>query len=472
MPDHSLTLTQKIMFLAVLSAIFLAAMDQTVVSTALPTIARDLHGLAYLPWIVTAYLWTSTVALPVYGKLGDMLGRKRMLWLAVAIFLLGSLLSGLSWSLPALIAFRAFQGVGGGGILVIAIASIADFIPLEQRGRYQGLVGAAFGLATLVGPFLGGFLVENLGWRWIFYVNVPFGLATLVIIGRAFPTVAPRPGSFDWIGALALFLGLSAIIMGLELHANPPWSELLVAVMLLSFLLWWRQSGKVANPIIPLHFFRYRTFWVSTLVSFFVGMAMLGTLSFLPTYYQEVRGLSPTQSGLQLLFLLAGMMVTSILSGRWISKYQRFRAFPIIGTFLTAVSLGMLTLLTAHTPFWQIHAALILLGIGLGSTMQVMILSAQWTLPHQHLGVATSTVSLFRSMGGTIAVAGFGTVFTRFVAQAQQHGQDIPATIVHALHWDFAIAAGLIFLAFVASWWLEELDVLRKRRAQHHSQSF
>lgn len=459
---YQLSLQQKMMFLAVLSAIFLAAMDQTVVATALPTIAKDLHALAHLPWVITAYLLSSTVSLPIYGKLGDLIGRKKVLFFAVGFFLCGSILSGLAWNLTSLVLFRALQGLGGGGILVTAIASISDFLPLEQRGKYQGLVGAAFGLATLAGPFLGGFLVQHIGWRWIFYVNIPFGVFCLAMIQWAFPQREPLAVPMDWVGGLSLFFGISAIVLLIEL-GNGVWIGPLLLVLVFSAWGFFGRSHRHAEPILPLRFFHHQTFRASVIVSFFVGVSMLGSISFLPTYYQKVRGFTPTQSGLEMLFLLVGILATSIFSGRWISRHKKFRVFPLLGTLMTALALGWLSMLSLTTPLWQIDAALVLLGIGLGSTMQVMVLSAQWALPHKHLGVATSTVSLFRSLGGTLGVAGFGAVFTYFLTQ-DRAGKSIPEQIVHALHWDFGIAAILMLAAFSAAWGLEEMHTLMAKR--------
>ncbi|MGE0048011.1 MAG: MDR family MFS transporter [Acidithiobacillus sp.] len=457
---YRLSFTQKSMFLAVLSAIFLAAMDQTVVATALPTIAKQLHALAHLPWVITAYLLASTVMLPIYGKMGDLLGRKSVLIFAVGAFLAGSALSGAAWNLDTLVLFRGLQGLGGGGILVSAVASISDFIPLEQRGKYQGLVGAAFGLATLVGPLLGGFVVEQWGWRWIFYLNLPFGLFCLSVIQWAFPKVDHRSVSFDWAGSVSLVVGLTALILFVDLPSGI-FRYGIGILFLLTLLVLTQWSAKHPEPIFPLQFFRHRTFTASVIVSFFVGISMLGSISFLPTYFQVVRELTPTESGLQMLFLLAGMLFTSITSGRWISKHQRFRFFPIVGTLLIAISLVLLSRISVDTPIGLIDACLLLLGIGLGSTMQVMVLSAQWALPHRHLGVATSTVSLFRSMGGTLGVAGFGAVFTHFVGHSS-HAH--PEKIVLALHWDFMVSAVLVFFGFLAAWNLEELSVLKERR--------
>ncbi|MDD5375094.1 MDR family MFS transporter [Acidithiobacillus sp.] len=462
----------KVILFAILSSIFLAAMDQTVVSTALPTIARDLHGLAKLPWIVTAYLLTSTVCLPVYGKLGDLLGRKYLLQSAVLLFLAGSVLSGQAQTIDELMVFRALQGIGGGGLLVTAIASISDFIPITQRSRYQGLVGAAFGLATLAGPFLGGFIVETMGWRWIFYINVPIGIFAFFIIGFAFPK--PKTAEkvrMDVPGTVLLTTSLSALVLFASVSGTVlPWDSagpwLLLAAGLSAFGGFIRTERHHPEPLLPLAFFRFRTFSLSVIISFFVGVAMLGSVSFLPVYLQDVRGFSPTASGLELLFLLLGMLAMSVLTGRRISRTQRYREFPIAGALLITLALGLLSMLGQHTPMWRIDAVLVLLGLGLGTTMQVLVLSAQLAVPHRHLGVATSTVTLFRSMGGTLGVAAFGAVFSAFLAGGS-HGdvqEGVPALIVQTLHTDFLIAALFSFAASVCAWFLEDMHVLVKRR--------
>ncbi|MDX5935111.1 MDR family MFS transporter [Acidithiobacillus thiooxidans] len=453
--NFQLDWSARLMFVAILSSIFLAAMDQTVVSTALPTIARDLNGLAKLPWIVTAYLLTSTVCLPVYGKLGDLLGRKYLLQSAVLLFLAGSALSGLAQNIDELILFRALQGIGGGGLLVTAIASISDFIPVTQRSRYQGLVGAAFGLATLIGPFLGGFIVETLSWRWIFYINVPIGIFALLVIGTAFP----KPlRTAEWImdiwGTVLLITGLSALVLfasvaGPILTWNSPELWLILAIGLDSFAGFFIFEKQHPQPLLPL--------------SFFVGLAMLGSISFLPIYLQDVRHFSPTMSGLELLYLLVGMLSMSIMAGRRISHKQRYREFPIIGALLITVSLGWLSRLGEQTPMWHIDAALVLLGLGLGMTMQVLVLSAQLAIPHKNLGVATSTVTLFRSMGGTLGVAAFGAVFSGLMAGVASSAEHA-AMIVQTLRTDFLIAASFSLAAFVGAWFLEDMQILLKKR--------
>ncbi len=461
----------KIMLLAVLSSIFLAAMDQTVVSTALPTIARDLHALKDLPWVVTAYLLTSTVCLPVYGKLGDLIGRKPLLQAAILLFLAGSALAGLSQNMPELIMLRALQGIGGGGLLVTALASISDFIPITERGRYQGLVGGAFGLATLVGPFLGGFIVEHLSWRWIFYINIPVGAAAFVVVTAAFPRPAREPGiAVDVPGMVLLTTSLSLLVLFASLSGPVlPWRSplpwILLGTALALLVAFFAVERRHPEPVLPLAFFRFRTFAFSAAIAFFVGGAMLGSVSFLPLYLQAVRGLTPTRSGLELLFLLVGMLAMSILSGRLISRRQRYRLFPIAGALLITAALFQFSRLTATMPLWHLDATLIVLGVGLGMTMQVLVLSAQITVAHRHLGVATSTISLFRSMGGTLGVATFGGILATFLRGVPRTDPAAaPALIVQGLRTDFAIATVFGIVAFAGTWFLEEMHILVERR--------
>ncbi len=459
----------KLMLIAVMSSIFLAAMDQTIVSTALPTIARDLHGISRLPWIVTAYMLTSTVCLPVYGKLGDVFGRKSLLQFSIVLFLAGSALSGLAQNIDELILFRAVQGIGGGGLLVTAIASISDFIPVTERGRYQGLMGAAFGLATLIGPFLGGFIVETLSWRWIFYINLPMGVFALFVVGAAFPKTARQADwRMDIWGSVLLISGLSSLVLfaslaGPVLPFQSPLLWMVLALGISSFGGFFYFEKRHPHPLLPLEFFRFRTFSLSVILSFFVGLAMLGSISFLPIYLQDVRGYTPTDSGLEMLYLLLGMMLMSLLTGRHISHKQRYKQFPIIGALFITTALGGLSQSGQHTPMWYLDGTLILLGFGLGMTMQVLVLSAQLAIPQKNLGVATSTVSLSRSMGGTLGVAAFGAVFSGLLSQATAPTEQSPQ-IVNALHTDFLFAAGFSLLAFLGTWFLEDMHILLEKR--------
>lgn len=328
----------------------------------------------------------------------------------------------------------------------------------------QGLVGAAFGLATLVGPFLGGFLVQEVGWRWIFYVNIPFGIYCLAIIAWIFPNHSHENVPLDLVGALSLLAGLTSLVLLVELGVDGIISGILLVVLIASLIGVLRHSQRHSEPILSLRFFRHRTFSISVAVSFFVGVALLGSVSFLPTYYQDVRGFTPTQSGLEMLYLLAGMLITSIVIGRLISHLGSFRWFPIMGTACMALALALLSRIGQSTSFWYIDGALVLLGVGLGSTLQVMILSAQWSLPHRHLGVATSTVSLFRSLGGTLGVAAFGAVFTHFLQVAGGNPLQRQAAIVQSLHWDFGLSAALTLIAVTIALWLEDLEQLQEKK--------
>ena len=339
----------RLIFGALLLVLLLASLDQTIVSTALPTIVGDLGGISKLSWVVTSYLLASTVVGPVYGKLGDLYGRKIVLQTAIVIFLAGSVLCGLSQNMTELIGFRAIQGLGAGGLIVVTIAVVGDIVPPRERGRYQGYFGGVFGVATVIGPLLGGFFVDNLSWRWIFYVNLPIGLVALVVIGTAFQARTDRTRqSIDYLGAVLLAGGLSAIVLYTSLGGTTyPWGSakmiaLVVAgvVMLAAFVL---VESRAREPILPLELFRIRVFAVTCAIGFIIGLALFGAITYLPLYLQDVKGHSPTTSGLLITPMMAGLLVTSIASGQLITRFGRYRPFPIAGTALTALGLGLLS---------------------------------------------------------------------------------------------------------------------------------
>jgi EmrB/QacA subfamily drug resistance transporter len=408
----------RLLFSALLLVMLLSALDQTIVSTALPTIVGELGGLDKLSWVVTAYILSSTIAVPLYGKFGDLFGRKIVLQVAIVLFLAGSALCGLAQNMTQLVLMRGLQGLGGGGLMVISMAAVADVIPPANRGRYQGLFGGVFGLATVIGPLIGGFLVQHASWRWIFYINLPLGLFALLVIGAVFHSSNKRSQhQIDWLGAIYLSMALLCIILFTsEGGSVRAWSDpqlwCILAFGLVGIVGFIHEERLASEPIIPLSLFRNRSFLLCSLIGFVIGMALFGSVTFLPLYLQVVKEATPTEAGLQLIPLMGGLLLTSIVSGRIISRTGKYRVFPIIGTLLGVVGMVLLTRITIHSAMWQLYLFTGVLGAGLGLVMQVLVLAVQNAMPAQMYGVATSGVTLFRSIGGSIGVALFGAVFT------------------------------------------------------------
>jgi len=423
-------------FAALMLGMFLASLDQTIVSTALPTIVGELGGLDHLSWVVTAYLLASTVSTPLYGKLGDMLGRKPVFIAAIVIFLVGSMLSGLSQTMLQLILFRALQGLGAGGLIVGAQAILADIIPPRRRGRYMGLMGAVFAVSSVAGPLLGGFLVDNLSWRWVFYVNMPIGaLALVIVITRLHLHVPHSRHRIDYLGAGLLTGGVGALILATTWGGTQyPWGSaeivgLAVAgVVLLAGFVW--QESRAAEPIIPLRLFHSGTFRLSTSMAFMVGMAMFGAIIYLPLFLQLVYGASPTSSGLRMIPLMAGLLVAAILSGRAITRYGRYKIYPVTGTAVLVLGMYLLSRLTPESDAWVASIYMAVVGIGLGLVMQVLVLILQNDARPEDMGVVTSTATFFRSVGGSFGVALFGTIFaSRLAAELQRLPADVVAKL-------------------------------------------
>jgi EmrB/QacA subfamily drug resistance transporter len=481
----------RLIFSALLLVLLLASLDQTIVSTALPTIVGELGGLKHLSWVVTAYLLAATIAGPLYGKFGDLYGRKKVLQTAIVIFLAGSALCGLAQNMGELIAFRALQGLGAGGLMVVTLAVVGDIIPPRERGKYQGFFGGVFGVSTIIGPLLGGFFVDQLSWRWIFYVNLPIGAVALAVIAVVFHAhTEHREHSIDYLGAALLAGALSSIVLFTSLGGTTwawdSWQSLsligLAVVLLPAFVL---AERRAEEPILPLSLFRNRTFAVTSAIGFIIGLALFGAVTYLPLYLQITKGSSPTSSGLQLTPLMGGLLVTSILSGQLISRYGRYRPFPIAGTALTVVGLFLLSRLHVETPAWQAMAYAVVLGLGLGAVMQVLVLAVQNAVDRRDMGVATSGSTLFRQIGGSIGVSLFGAIFanrlatelaTRVPRGAQLPETSDPAAIralptpvrnafedafAAALHPVFLSAAGVALTAFALTWLLRDVPLQR-----------
>jgi EmrB/QacA subfamily drug resistance transporter len=485
--------------LAVLGALMLgmllAALDQTIVATSLPTIVGDLGGLNQLSWVVTSYLLASTVSTPLYGKLGDLYGRKSLFQLAIVIFIAGSMLAGLSQNMLELISFRALQGLGAGGLMVGAQAIIGDVVPPRERGRYQGYMGGVFALASVAGPLIGGFLTDDVSWRWIFYINVPIAAVALGVTAVVLKTQGRRVShSIDWLGAFFLAAGASALILmttwgGTQYAwASLPIVGLAVAGVLLlaAFIV---VERRVTEPILPFRLFRNSVFNVAGGVGFVIGLAMFGAITFLPVFLQLVDGASATNSGLNILPLMAGLLVASISSGQIISRRGRYKIFPVIGTALSAVGIFLLSTIDPQTPRILLSVYMVVLGLGLGCVMQVLVIAVQNAVEQRDLGVGTASATFLRSMGASFGVAIFGAIFSNELASnlkknlpasALRGGinpaslEGNPATLAHlppaihtglvnsvseSLHVVFLAAVPILVVAFLLTLLLREIPL-------------
>jgi EmrB/QacA subfamily drug resistance transporter len=403
---------------ALMLALLLAALDQTIVSTALPKIATSLHGLSKYSWVATAYLLTSAVSTPLYGKISDMYGRKKIFQTAIIIFLIGSALCGLSQNMNQLIFFRALQGLGAGGLMTLTFAIIGDVVPPRQRGKYQGYFTAVFAIASIIGPLLGGVLTDDLSWRWVFYVNLPIGIIALSAIAtRLHLPVKRSEHKIDYGGSALLALSVVTLLLATVWGGvNYPWASaqiigLFVTSVISALLFIWRES-VAKEPIISLVLFKNAIFRVSTILSLLIGIIMFGAIIFLPEYQQLVRGDSATKSGLMLLPLVGGVMVSSLTAGRLISKFGRYRIFPIIGTLLVVLSFWLFSHVTATTSRVDLGIWMAILGLGIGMVMPVLTLAVQNAVDRKDLGTATSSVVFFRTIGSALGAAVFGAILT------------------------------------------------------------
>ncbi|WP_329068651.1 MFS transporter [Streptomyces sp. NBC_01429] len=481
---------------ALLLGMLLAALDQTIVSTALPTIVSDLGGLDHLSWVVTAYLLASTAATPLWGKLGDQYGRKKLFQTAIVIFLIGSALCGLSQNMAQLIGFRALQGLGGGGLIVLSMAIVGDLVPPRERGKYQGLFGAVFGTTSVLGPLLGGFFTQQLSWRWVFYINLPVGVVALLVIAAVLHIPVHRAKhTIDYLGTFLIASVAVCLVLVASLGGTTwPWgSARIIGLALLGLVLlavFIHVERRAVEPVLPLRLFRIRTFTLVAVISFIVGFAMFGAMTYLPTFLQVVQGVTPTMSGVHLLPMVLGLLITSTLSGQIVSRTGRWKVFPILGTGITALGLLLLHHLTEFSGTWLMSAYFFVFGAGLGLVMQVLVLVVQNAVNYRDLGVATSGATFFRSIGASFGVAVFGTIFAnllrdkltdalagralppgvdvgRLSADPQSLGglpASLRAPVLHAYATSitdvFLYGVPVVLVAFVVAWFLKE-DKLR-----------
>jgi len=485
----------RVVFGALGVVVLLAALDQTIVATALPTIVGDLGGLEHLAWVVTAYILAGTVAIPLYGKLGDLFGRKLVLQAAIVIFLVGSLLCGLSQNMTELIAFRALQGLGGGGLFPITVAIVGDTISPRERGRYQGIFAGIFGFATVIGPLVGGFLVEQVSWRWIFLVNLPLGVASLVVIGVVFHSPAERgKPAIDYVGAATMAASLAGIVLFTSLGgtawawASAPSLALLVCGVVLGvvFVFWERRA---AEPVLPLRLFHNRVFSAMSAVSFVIGVTMFGALTYLPVFLQLVKGLTPTHAGLLLTPMTMGTIVGSITTGRLATRTGRYKGLLLGGMGLIVVGVALLSRLGIESTISYVLVAAIILGLGIGLSFPMQTIAVQNAVEPAEMGVGTSGVLLFRQLGASVGLAAFGALFANRLktnlATALPPGVKAPkgltpAAVSHlpaSLHDAFvgAVAASIpaVFeaalvcsvVAFLLGWLVEEVPLQYRARS-------
>ena len=415
-----------------MTGMLLAALDQTIVSAALKSIVEDFNGLDHYTWVVTAYLLTSTASTPLYGKISDLYGRRIVFQFAIVTFLIGSFLAGAATDMTQLIATRALQGLGAGGLMALTFVIIGDIVPPRERGRYQGYFGAVWGLSSVAGPLLGGFfsgqdqILGIAGWRWIFYINIPFGIAALAITSAVLhiPRVK-REHSIDYVGALLMVASVSSILLCVSVYGpsrgwTSPRAIITLTAGVLLALLFLRWESQATEPILPLYLFKNHTFNITSILGFIIGAGMFGALIMLPLYLQVVKGDSPSAAGLKLIPLMLGIVSSSIFSGKYITKHGKYKIFPVAGTVLITTGLLLMITLSTETPFWQLSIFAILIGLGLGLTMQTLVIALQNSIDFKDMGVATTSNTFFRSLGSVFGAAVFGSILTNRVTHYLQ----------------------------------------------------
>lgn len=487
-----ISMRQKVLvMLAVMSGMLLAALDQTIVSTALPRIVSDLHGLKDLSWVVTAYLLTSTIAVPIAGKLSDIYGRKKLFLIAIFVFVAGSMLSGISQNMTQLILFRALQGVGAGILMSSAFAVIGDLFAPAQRARWQGIIAGVFGLASVIGPLVGGYLTDHASWRWNFYINMPVGILAFFMITTFMPHIASdkKDQKIDYLGAGLLAGGLSSLLLALVWGGNQyPWGSFevvgmlaLAGALLTSF--GWVEHAHAKDPILPLDLFSNSIFRVSIITVFFMGIALFGAILYLPLFAQDVLGRTATNSGIILTPMVLTLTVVSLSAGQFISRTGRYKALAVTGTALVSAGILWLSTMSPSTTSGQLIEHMIVIGAGLGISMPIFNLVVQNAFEHARLGVVTASVQLSRSIGATVGVAVMGTLLNNRLSHNLGHlghsisanqlsslsAKSITAPIKNALSTSitevFLVSGALVSIAFVTSWFLKEVPL---RTSQEH----
>jgi EmrB/QacA subfamily drug resistance transporter len=478
-PGYDFTIGRVLaIYSGLMVTLLLAALDQTIVATSLPHIVSELGGLSQYSWVFTAYMLATTVTVPLYGKLGDIYGRKPLFLVSISIFLAGSALCGLAQNMPELIVFRAVQGLGAGGLFPLAIATVGVIVPIRDRGRYQGLIGAVFASASIIGPLVGGFIVDNASWRWVFYVNLPIGGVALAVIVATMPTrAARREHAIDWLGASVLAAATSALLLGLVWGGREyPWlsAEVLGALVAAVALtgLFGLVERRASEPILPFELIRRRTVAASLVCMALVGMAMFGTISYVPLFVQGVIGTSATSSGIVLTPLMLGAVTASIISGQWISRSGRLRSNALVGPVAMTAGMVLLWRMNVHTTNGEAARNMVIAGIGLGLMMQVFVISVQNAVPRRAIGSATALTQFARSIGATLGVTIMGVIVNQGLPASVRGGStgvglhrlppELRLALAHALRPAFLAAACVAALVFfVALFGIEDVP-LRK----------